>query len=159
VITLGQMETNNIIPNGCFLNIFLVCPIWLPLFSLFSWMFMNSLHPLHPSSIRCRGSNPQPLGHELSALTTRPVVPNHCSEEHWCSVSWSQVFRRKLFFFVILTSNSHINTKHFSQLVIGVPQDFFSSLKCSARLFSSLKCSAAFKRLGTTALDHGSCLF
>jgi hypothetical protein len=51
-----------------FLNIFLVCPIRLPLFSLFSGL-CNSLHP---SSIRCRGSNPRPLDREPSALTTRP---------------------------------------------------------------------------------------
>ena len=58
-----------------FLNIFfLVCPIWLPLFSLiFIGLYVcNSQHRLHPSSIRCRGSNSRPLDHELSALTTRP---------------------------------------------------------------------------------------
>jgi len=27
---------------------------------------------LHPSSIRCRGLNPRPLGHEPSALATSP---------------------------------------------------------------------------------------
>ncbi len=55
-----------------------------------------SQHCLHPSSIRCLGSNPRPLDHEPSTLTTRPVVPNHCSAEHQCSVCWSQVFPRKI---------------------------------------------------------------
>jgi hypothetical protein len=37
-------------------------------FSLMSWL----ANCLHPSSIQCRGLNLQPLGHEPSALTTRP---------------------------------------------------------------------------------------
>ncbi len=32
----------------------------------------NSQHPLHPSSIWCRGSKPRRPDHESSALTTRP---------------------------------------------------------------------------------------
>jgi len=52
-------------------NIYLVCPIWLPLF----FLYCNSLHyHLHPSSILFRGSNPQPLGYEPFALTTRPCL-------------------------------------------------------------------------------------
>ncbi len=43
---------------------------------LYFWFFFfkcNSLrYRLHPSGIRCWGSNPRPLGHEPSALTTRP---------------------------------------------------------------------------------------
>jgi hypothetical protein len=36
---------------------------------------------------------------------TMPVVPNHCSVEHLCSASWSQVFRGNLFlfYFIIVT--------------------------------------------------------
>ncbi len=47
-------------------------PIWLPLFSFFSLYNVKAQQRLHPSSIRCRGSNSQPLDHESSALTTRP---------------------------------------------------------------------------------------
>ena len=58
--------------NFIFKIFFLVFPIWLPLFSNFLFYVPNNLHyRLHPSSIRCWGSNPQTLGHEPSALTTR----------------------------------------------------------------------------------------
>ncbi len=57
-------------------NIFLVCPIPLPLFSLFC--VCNSQHRLHPSSIWYLGSNPRPLDHESYALTTRPWLSS-CS--------------------------------------------------------------------------------
>ena len=39
---------------------------------IFMYVVCNSQHCLHPSSIRCQGSNPQPLDCEPSALTTRP---------------------------------------------------------------------------------------
>ncbi len=42
------------------------------IFVNFHWFVCNSQHRLHPSSIRCRGSNSRPLDHESSALTTRP---------------------------------------------------------------------------------------
>jgi hypothetical protein len=65
-----------------FFNVFLlVCPIWLPIFSYFSinepelgegidpGMAFNPF----PSNIWIRrDSNPQPLDHESSLLTTRP---------------------------------------------------------------------------------------
>jgi hypothetical protein len=57
---------------------FLVCPIWLPLFSIFLY---STSYCLHLSSIRCRGLNPRPLGHESSALTTRP----------WLSINYQLV--------------------------------------------------------------------
>ena len=42
---------------------------------IFNFILCNSLHHcLHPSSIQCRGLNPRPLGHEPSALTTRPLL-------------------------------------------------------------------------------------
>jgi hypothetical protein len=50
-------------------HIFLVCPIWLP---LFPFCFLCNSHCLGPSSIRCWALNSQPPGHETSALTTRP---------------------------------------------------------------------------------------
>jgi hypothetical protein len=57
-----------------FLNIFFGLP-HLATFILNFLFLCNSLHyRLHPSSIRCWGSNPQTLGHEPSALTTRPCL-------------------------------------------------------------------------------------
>ncbi len=55
--------------QGKFLkNIFLVCPIWLPLFS----NFFHVIASKSLTSIQYTDSNPQPLGCESSALTTRP---------------------------------------------------------------------------------------
>ena len=66
---------------------FFVCAIWLPLFSI----FLNvRYHRLHPSSIWCQGLNPRPLGHEPSALTTRPVFLNRGSVEPQGSVGSSK---------------------------------------------------------------------
>ncbi len=60
--------------TGLIVFFFMVCPIWLPLFSLiFIGLYViASQHHLHPSSIRFWGSNSRPLDHESSALTTRP---------------------------------------------------------------------------------------
>ncbi len=56
-----------------FLKIFFwFAPFGYLYFCYFLVCLCNSLHCLHPSSIQCRGLNPRPLGHEPSALTTRP---------------------------------------------------------------------------------------
>jgi hypothetical protein len=54
-----------------FLNIFLVCPIWLPLFLLFFLYVIASIayiHPVYGAGVRTH----KKLDHEPSALTTRP---------------------------------------------------------------------------------------
>jgi hypothetical protein len=53
---------------------------------IFKFSFLcNSLHYwLHPSSIRCRGLNSWPLGHEPSALITRPVFLKPGVATHLC---------------------------------------------------------------------------
>ena len=49
------------------------------LFRLFSdlsnkqYIFLQQINVKIPSSIRCRDSNPQPLEHESSPITTRPM--------------------------------------------------------------------------------------
>ncbi len=67
-------------------NIVLVGPIWITLFLLFS-LFVCYFHCLHPSSMRCRGSNTRPLDHELSALTTRPWLL-----ANWLVIVWFQLW-------------------------------------------------------------------
>ena len=71
----GQCSKNKINWNGFFFKYFL---IWLPLFSLFLCMYVHVIasYPLHPSSIRSWGWNPQLLDCKPSALNPRPVFPN-----------------------------------------------------------------------------------
>jgi hypothetical protein len=78
---LDLREDKQVNHHSLTFNIFFGCaPFGYLYFRYF--IVCNSWHRLHPSSIRCRGLNPQPLDHEPSALTTRswlsPTI-NHYS--------------------------------------------------------------------------------
>ncbi len=67
------------VQNMPFLNVFLVFPVWLPIFFLFFlWVNQNYVQEsilawlFHYIICIRRVSNPQPLNHELSLLTTWP---------------------------------------------------------------------------------------
>ena len=69
---------------------------WAP-FGYLYFLVCNSSHRLHPSSSQCRGSIPQPLDCELSALTTRPWLSPYFTFffyfgnfkfEFWCTRFW-----------------------------------------------------------------------
>ncbi len=85
ILPLLQVQAWSCICSMCNIIYLLLIFFWCALFRyLYFYCFScvcNSLHCLHPSSIRCWGSNPQPLDYEPSALTTRPVFFNLGSPE------------------------------------------------------------------------------
>ncbi len=123
-----------------------------------------------------------PFNLYCKSYVTQPgaVVPNHCSAEHQCSASWSQVFRKnlinlcfsfyypalprmmrqvitnyqfKLVQFQICQDRKHrIGQNILGQHRLGQNRNILVFPNC----FFYLKCSATQKRLGTTDLGDAS---
>ncbi len=62
-----------------FLNFFFGVPHSATFILVIFVCLCNSQHRLHPSSIRCRGSNPRSIDNEPSAFTTRPWLSPYSS--------------------------------------------------------------------------------
>ena len=74
-----------------------------------SIVMCNSQHRLHPSSIRCRGLNSQPLDHEWSsAFTTRPWL----LVKHMCFIKLKKLTLTKIMlnWFVKLFPKLYLNS-------------------------------------------------